>query len=234
MTGREFAKLARRHVLPHLSGFRVKDGLLFAVPVRYLLRGFSLYASAWSRERFTISCSAGLLYVPGAARALTPGLGARLPVIAGRGDAWWDRPIGDDEAEAAVMDDVRELIVDVGIPFLEGFGDPGAVAERLSREPEDDPHVVEALAYSLVLQGEYKLARAKLDRLRQITIEDADRADWWAAHADPGSEEDWVISVGKRGERVRELLAASPAKAVALLERWTEEQLAALRLPVDR
>ena len=47
-------------------------------------------------------------------------------------------------------------------------------------------------------------------------------------------EEDWVITVGKRGAQVQEALESSPDKALALLNRWNEEQLAELRLPAKQ
>jgi len=38
LKGREFAKLARRHLMPHLPGFALKDGRIYALPVERLLR----------------------------------------------------------------------------------------------------------------------------------------------------------------------------------------------------
>src|SRR5262245_22918912 len=99
--GREFAKLARRHLMPHLDDFVLKDGHIHVLPVDCLARGFHLYASAFSRGWFTISCSVDLLYVPESVGAVLPGLGDRLPVLAGRGDQWWEWDPNDVEAEVA-------------------------------------------------------------------------------------------------------------------------------------
>jgi hypothetical protein len=153
MKGREFAKLARRHLMPHLPGFALKDGRIYALPVERLLRKFTLYSSGFSRERFTMYCTVGVLYVPEGAGVVIAGLGDRLPVLAGRGDQWWKWDPADEEGEIAMMGDIRTLILDVGVPFLEELRSVEAVAERLRQTGEyrTDPHVAETLAYSLLL-----------------------------------------------------------------------------------
>jgi hypothetical protein len=202
--GREFAKLARRHLMPHLPGFAFKDGRIYALPVDRLLRGFTLYASGFSRARFTVYCSVGILYVPENVGAITAGLGDRLPVLAGRGDQWWEwDDHADAEAATATIADIRALILDVGVPFLEKLDTVEAVAERL-RETGDyrsDPHVAEALAYSLVLTGDDHGARETLTLLRRLTLDDDERAGWWAdLHRGTREpiEDDWVLGVGER------------------------------------
>jgi hypothetical protein len=234
MTGREFAKLARRHLMPHLPDFVLKDGHIVALPVDRVARGFDLYASGFGRERFTIYCCVYPLYVPDSIGAVLPGLGDRLPVLAGRGDKWWHWDPNDETAEAAMMADIRALILDVGVPFLEQRSTVDAVAESLRQtgQHESDPHVAEALAYSFLLMGETKAAEEMLQLLRRITLDDTDRAEWWADVSDPG-EDDWVIEVGKRGTTVEATLARSPEDAIRLLDKWNEEQRNELRLPKE-
>jgi len=70
--------------------------------------------------------------------------------------------------------------------------------------------------------------------LRSITLDDEERAAWWAdlhAGSRKGPDDDWVIVVGKRGAAVAEALNQSPQTAIGLLDEWNEEQLAALALP---
>jgi hypothetical protein len=234
--GREFAKLARRHLMPHLPGFALKDGRIYALPVDRLLREFMLYASGFSREDFTIYCSVSLLYVPESAGAVLPGLGDRLPVLAGRGDKWWHWDPADRENETALMADIRTLILDVGVPFLDQLSSVEAVVERLKQgdEHRSDPHVAEALAYSLVLTGDDDGAREMLGELKRITVDDEAQADWWAdlnAGTREAVEDDWLLEVGKRGARVEQALAGSPADATELLDAWNDEQLRELGLP---
>jgi hypothetical protein len=222
--------------MPHLPGFALKDGRIYAVPVGRLWRGFVLYPSGFSRDRFTMYCVVAPLYKPEAADAVLPGLGDRLPVLAGRGDAWWQWRPDDDEAEAHMMVDIRGLILETGVPFLVGLASVEDVARRLWREPDHrtDPHTAEALAYSLILTGDDDRARRELTLLRQITLEDEERAEWWRelnAGTSSEDEEDWVIMVGKRGAQVQAALDRSPDQAVAMLNRWNKEQLEELRLP---
>jgi hypothetical protein len=235
VTGREFAKLARKHLMPYLSAFALKDAYVYALPVDRLWRRFVLSPSGFSRESFTIGCAASPLYVPEAAHSYPTGLGDRLPVLAGQGDRWWTWQPGDEESETAMMDDVRALMLDVGVPFLSQFTSPESVAETLIRHPSkaDDPNLVEELAYSLILAGRHEAAAETLADLRRMTLEDEERATWWAElqKEDKGpAEEDWVISVGRRGDSVAQALRRSPVEAVAILDAWNEEQRAALRL----
>jgi hypothetical protein len=219
--------------MPHLPDDLVlKDGHIFVPPVDRLIRQFGLYASAFGRERFTISCSVATLYVPESYGAVLPGLGDRLPILAGRGDQWWEWIPEDEDAEAEMMADIRALVLDVGLPFLDELKTVEAVAERLRRTPErrTEPHVAEALAYSFLLTGDARKAKEMLDLLRRITLEDTERAEWWSEVTDPG-EEDWVIEVGKRGARVEQALVRSADDAIALLDQWNDEQVRELRLP---
>jgi hypothetical protein len=222
--------------MPHLPGFALKDGCIYAEPVGRLCRAFSLYPSGFSRDRFTMFCYVAPLYKPEAAGAVLPGLGDRLPVLAGRGDVWWEWRPDDGEAEAQLMADIRSLMLETGIPFLERLASAEDVARRLAGAPDhrNDPHTAEALAYSLILTGDYDLAGQELALLRQITLEDAERAEWWNelnAGTSSEDEEDWVITVGRRGAQVQAALEVSPDEAVVLLNRWNQEQLEELRLP---
>lgn len=232
MTGREFATLARRHLMPHLPDFLLERGHIYALPVDRIARGFHLYGSAFSRERFTISCTASLLYVPDSIGAALSGLGDRLPILAGRGDEWWEWDTRDDQAAASMMADIRTLVLNFGVPFLDELRTVEAVIERLRQtgDHETDPHVAEALAYSLVLAGEGQAAKEVLQLLRRITLEDKERAAWWADLGD-SDEEDWVIDIGHRGRTVEEALARSLEDACRLLDEWNEEQRSELRLP---
>ena len=236
MNGREFDKLARRHLLPHLPGFRLKRSVIYAVPVHRLWRRFDLYPSGFSRERFTLECAVSPLYVPDSHSAYPACLSDRLPKMGGLGDRWWTWQPGDEGSEATLMADLRDMMLSVGVPHLTKLDSPAAVAERLldCSQHANDPHVAESLAYSLILSGCYPLAREKLDLLRSVTLDDQERARWWAELHPAGRtppREDWVLTVGKRGAAVARALDQSPDAAIRLLDEWNAEQLATLRLP---
>lgn len=70
--------------------------------------------------------------------------------------------------------------------------------------------------------------------LKRISLEDEERAAWWADlnRGTRGAvEDDWVLEVGKRGAGVEEALARSTADATRLLDAWNDEQLRELHLP---
>jgi hypothetical protein len=155
VTGREFEKLARKHLLPHLPGVALKGGDLYALPVDRLWRRLEPVRLGFSRESFTIVCSVSPLYVPETIHAYPTGLGDRLPILAGVGDRWWEWTPAAEQSATEMMRDVLAMIQDVGVPFLNKLATPEAVAQKLAQNPSrpDDPHTVEALAYSLILSG---------------------------------------------------------------------------------
>jgi thioredoxin-like negative regulator of GroEL len=80
-----------------------------------------------------------------------------------------------------MMADILTVMVETGVPFLERLATVEDVAQRLANEPDHrrDPHTAEALAYSLILNGEYDRALRELALLRRITLEDEEAAEWW-------------------------------------------------------
>jgi hypothetical protein len=54
---------------------------------------------------------------------------------------------------AQLMADIRALMLEMGIPFLERLASAEDIARRLAGEPDhrNDPHTADALAYSLIL-----------------------------------------------------------------------------------
>ncbi len=87
--------------------------------------------------------------------------------------------------------DIRALVLDVGLPFLDELKTVEAKAERLRRTSEHrtEPDVAEALAYSFLLTGDARKAKEMLDLLRRITLEDTETAQWWSDVADPGEDD---------------------------------------------
>jgi hypothetical protein len=91
------------------------------------------------------------------------------------------------------------------VPFLEKLGHRGwrSGATARDRRLSERPHVAEALACSLVLTRDDEGAREILRVLKRITLEDDERAGWWAElrRGTRGPvEDDWVVEVWKRGQ----------------------------------
>lgn len=205
MNGREFAKLARVHLLPHLRGFKLKNGYLWLPPVNRLWRRFDLQSSGFSRTDFTIHYAVSPLYVPGTVRVYPQGLAKPL--------SWWIWEPGDAAGEALMMGEVLAEMLAEGVPFLESVATPADVIARLRPEGDKDLHVLESRAYSLILDRRYDDALHELERLRRVAV---------------GREEAWVVKLGRRGEKVRRAIERDPATAIAMLDRWNEENRAEL------
>lgn len=212
MTGRQFEKLFRRHLLPELPGFGCKGSLLFATPIQGLLRGFSFDTSAYDRRRFDIEVFVQPLYIPVDFIFYT--FGERLPYPS---DGWC---LSEGE-EASVMAQVLASIKGRGLQFIGYIQTPRDLAHKraLVNSSPNDPHVVRAVAYSHALAHEYPEAVQALDRLDAIMSEDNPL------------RQPWDDELQEQGRLMRKLLLQSPEEAVDLLERWTEQTRAALRLP---
>ena len=116
MKGRRFEGLATKHLLPAMSGFDVRGGLIFARPLIYLLRGFCCDSSRWDRNEFCIQVFVQPLFVPEVGVAFT--LGDRLGEILGKQEQWWTLT---DQNEQEVMADVLEHMQREGPVILDKF-----------------------------------------------------------------------------------------------------------------
>ncbi len=82
----------------------------------------------------------------------------------------------------------------------------------------DNIRVMEAVAYSSILAGEYHDALETLDRLPKIV-----------AQMDPKLSA-WPREIAERAEQVRDALVRDPQGAIALLDEWEAQTLRHLRL----
>lgn len=200
---KEFERFAREHLLPDLPGFELKKGILFCAPIGYVLRAFTHQPSAFDRNPFYIHAFLQPMFVP--AEYETGAIGIRSRV--------WrlDRdPVGE------IQDWVRRE----GLPVLEKAHVPGELAERIREDEQGhlpDPHKLEALAYALVLAGEYEAAYRKLEDAVAVSLDYiSEDAELW----EDSDEEDWLHEVVSRMRRIREALESDPTAAVAILDEW--------------
>jgi hypothetical protein len=213
--GREFEALSRRYMLPSLPGFATRSGLTFARPVIHLLRGFYFESSGFDGRAFYLWTFIQPLYVP--SNHIYFLFAKRLSGSTGEG---WDYSR---DNEAAIMSDVLVSVQQQGLSFLAPVQTPRDLALKaplLGGHP-DDPHVAEAVAYSLVLAHEHRQAIDALDGLKAMI----QRYDLTKAP--------YLNEVLERGQLVRERLASDPSTTVDLLEEWNEQTRVHLRLPTD-
>lgn len=207
MNARGFQRLSREYLLPRLPGFRAKGGLLFAEPLEELLRGFYFEPSGFDRCMFYASVFVQPLYVPSTHIVLH--YGARL----GPG---WNLAEG---SEHQVMSSLLSWINREGLPFLQKTETPRDFVAWLmqSKFNPRDAYPVEALAYSLILMGEYDRAFQAFDDLDRIIAQSA-----------PGLQ--WLSEIAQRSRPIRKALAKDPHHAVALLNDWKQNTVRNLRL----
>ncbi len=210
-----FQWLIRKHLLPHLPGFRAKGWLLFTEPPRRLLRGFAFEGSGFDQSAFNVWAFVKPLYVPSTHVTFT--FGGRLGTLQGGQERWWRLS---ENNEHEVMSEVLAAIGDEGLPFLKQLESPADLAHKggaVTHAP-DNIRVMEAVAYSSILAGEYHDALETLDRLPKIV-----------AQMDPKLSA-WPREIAERAGRVRDALVHDPRGALALLDEWEAQTLRHLRL----
>ena len=211
MRRKDFERLAKTYLVPHLEGFRSHGHLLFMEPIDCLLRGFCFEPSGFDATSMYLNFFIKTLYVPVEYVELT--YGDRL-----RGNLLWEGISKENESE--IMADVLNSIRSDGLPCLTRI----ATLEDLLRFIETerhldiDPHDVEKYAYALVLLGKHEQAFEQLHHLRRVCDEAISTGTAWA---------------GKnleRGEQVLSALQDNPAEARSLLNTWRSHTLKALKL----
>lgn len=208
MNAREAQRLSRRYLLPHLPGFTVRGRLTYASPLENLLRGFYLERSL-DPTAFYLWGGVFPLFIPSEHIYFT--YGRRI------GYGW----NVDAENEKTVMEEVAVLLRQEGQSFLDELGLPADLAAKAAMitQAPDDPNVAEVVAYSLLLAGQHKEAAEALERLDSIVR----KAD--------GRTHSWVSAIGSRSGQVRDALRREPQLALAMLNGWRAQTIAALGLP---
>ncbi len=215
MTGKEFERLTRKYLLPHLPGFRAKGPLVIVVPIHQLLRALAFDSSGFDPSAFNVWAFVQPLYVPVTHIHFT--FGGRLGALGGGTERRWRFQEGKEEE---LMSEVLAYIKSEGLPFLDRLKSPIDLAGRaieLTSAP-DNVHVLEAMAYSLILGGRSHEALPAFARL--------DRA---LASMDPDVSP-WIQEIAERAEQVRRALVRGPEDSIGLLNEWREQTVKNLRI----
>jgi len=192
-----------RTLLPNLPGFAVKGCLLFARPVRHLLRGACFDDSSFDTNLFFVHAFVQPLYVPFDTVALN--LGWRLGGAAHRWDA----------KDPELIDKLRDGMRGAVMPFLLQVSTPLDLVETARRlNWLGDVRVRESVAYSLARAGNAGEAMEALEDL--------------VKGIDPTSE--WQRQMADQAEGLRNLLDKDPAGAQSQLDEWENQTIHHLRL----
>lgn len=213
MTARRIQSLARRFLLPHLSQYDVSNGILIRRPLRHLIAGYCFESSGFDADSFYLWAFVQPLYVPSDHISFT--FGRRLSH--GSSDGW--SLSGNDTQD---MRAVWEAIRAQGTDYLACLGTPRDIAERgqMIRAAPDDPHVLEARAYSYALIG-------CLGQARDLALQ---AQDVWRrlSHGTP-----WAVELVQRITVFLERLSVGSSSVSQLLEEWSDGTARNLRLVRD-
>jgi len=163
MKKKQFESLCKT-LLPHLPGFACKGWLLYAEPVGHVLRGFCCDPSGFNPQEFAVWVFFLPLYVP--KKYLSFNFGHRLKDARGC-EKWWNLN------DPRLRDDLLAAIQQQGLPFLEGVRQPRDVATTILRlGMGSNLHGMEAVAYSLAMEGDVAGAQQALERLTKALDRD--------------------------------------------------------------
>lgn len=165
MTFRQCERISRRQLLEHLPSFAAKEDLLFYDPIDELLRGFCYMRSGLDKVNFGLTVFVLPCYVP------TDGLGFTFY----RDLGYWNYSA---EREAEIGSEIMAKIETDGAPFLSAIETPlelaGFAQEQSDRD--ENPHLLEALAYSWIRVGAWREAQETLATVQRNFA--ASKQDW--------------------------------------------------------
>ncbi len=208
MRVRYLNRLLEEHLVPHLDGFSVHEGMLIATPVGDLLRGFCFDRSQLDRTSFYVNVFVQTLCVPLEHVVLT--VGHRL----GGASNYWDLAEGEPDQ---VMSTVLAYVRHEGLRWLDTLATPLDLADRLPSlvRLDDDPQRLEVLAYAFLLGGEVGECRRVI--AEALSIDDV---------------VDWELESQERLMHVRDRLDAGGFdEARKVLDAWRAYTAEQLRLP---
>jgi hypothetical protein len=162
-------RVIRTTLLPELPGFSAHGRLLYQMPVGDVLRAFQVEVSGFTKSAAYVECFVLPLYVPQS--AISFDFGNRLRDTA-TGAARWE--VGDEDQVSARM---AKVMKEEGLAFLGQIRTARDLLRHLGTAfgSLENPHTLEALAYTQLLADEP--AHAK-DTLRKVA-ESLDRSVGW-------------------------------------------------------
>jgi hypothetical protein len=158
-------RLYQKYISARLPGFSIKGHLIYADHFDLILRGYCFEDSAFEANAFNIYVFVQPLYSP--FNYLWFNFGQRLNQFAKGGvDHWWTIS---PENEQQIMGVVTDLMCGPALKFLNRVTNPGDLVtefQRRIKETPNDFNVIEAIAYSRILSGDYRNAYNSLEELK--------------------------------------------------------------------
>jgi hypothetical protein len=209
MKGRDLQKFVERHLLPSLSGFAFGRRVIYAIPIEHVLCGLLFDSSGFSAETFYPHAFVQPLYVP--SEHLVLSFGDRLPGV-------WKFAVGrEQELADRLVQNIRKQFM----PSVASLRTPELFAKNASRFSwfrKSNPHLAQAMAYSLAFSGEWKAAAKWLRTVEEIIQKSKMKYEW-------------EVALAGECRRFQDLLAGDPEGAQRQLAAWSEQTRNCLKLP---
>lgn len=211
MKGKDLQKFVEQYLLPSLSGFGYGKRVIYAIPVESVLCGLVFDSSAFSAQTFYPHAFVQPLYVPNEHLVLS--FGHRFSGV-------WKFAVGREQDLAdRLIQNIRKqftpLVVSLRTPELFAKN-----ASKFSWFNKSNPHLAQAMAYSLAFTGELKAA-AKWLRVVEETIQKSK------------TKQEWEVALAGECLRFQDLLLGDPEGGRGQLAAWSEQTRNCLKLPSE-
>lgn len=211
MKKKRIEQLIKKYLFPYLNDFEVKGNLMFKKPIKEILNGFYFESSGFNSDTFYIYSFIQPLYVPSETLLFT--FGDRI------GKKYGSSFTIEEENENEIMANVLNSINREGMKIIKKLDTPPKVAKNLSKftDSPDDPCVLEAIAYSLILENCYNDAAEIFDRIKSLIENESDVPEWYNE----------ILS---RIDELKKIKLESPNGVLELLNSWIKQTTENLKL----
>jgi hypothetical protein len=209
MRTRAVAKYLRKYIAPHLDGFEVYGRLLYKRPPTPFISGFYFDEPSYNPRKLFTWAFVQPMFVP--AEYIQFSFGNLIGKISGGGRKSW---VIEDGSEEDTFEEILGKIHQEGLPYL-GSRDTPRTFIDFYRYKAVPPHVIvmEAFAYSLLLEGLDDEAAAKLTEMMHIINEENIK------------KSPWLVDYRHRANIILNLLNTSHESAINQLGLWSNETL---------
>lgn len=197
--------LINRYIKPEFPGYRQKGRDFFKEPLEYVLRGYSFGSESGVDSMYVFVVILPLYTLH---NHLSVGAGSRI--------------LGTDvtaDNETAAMEEVVRAMKSVE-HHVDRLSDPASLAHDQWALSSNDEYALEMSAYSLVLAGDCRAAEASLKSFMAYLARTIPRFPLAS----------WLPVMDARAAKLLEALRKDPQLAVAMLDEWTAQTKAKLKL----
>jgi len=214
MRTREVEKYLKQYLAPHLEGFEVHKRLVYKKPPKPFISGFYFDELRHDPRKLFVWVFVQPAIVPREHFAFS--FASVIGNISGGGRISWAIEEGSEEE---TFEEILGYVHQEGLPYLNSHNTPRAFID-FNGYKAVPPHVIvmEAFAYSLLLEGQNDEAESKLIEMLHIINEENIK------------KSPWLVDYKQRGNIILDSLRNSHESAIDQLDIWSNETLKNLGL----